>query len=86
MDKLSTFKIGNQDANIYVGETLLNRYTPLEYISSTQTGGQFIDLGCKLMENTDDIEIGDKVIIKDEVLCLKKNSSPLSCNIILCSL
>ena len=27
-----------------------------------------------------------KVIIKDEVLCLKKNSSPLSCNIILCSL
>lgn len=36
--------------------------------------------------DTDDIKIGDKVIIKDEVLCLKKNSSPLSCNIILCSL
>ncbi len=33
-----------------------------------------------------DVEIGDKVIIKDEVLCLKKNSAPLICNIILCSL
>ena len=36
--------------------------------------------------DTDDIKIGDKVVIKDEVLCLKRNSSPLSCNIILCSL
>ncbi len=36
--------------------------------------------------DTEDIKIGDKVVIKDEVLCLKKNSSPLSCNIILCSL
>ena len=39
-----------------------------------------------MFADTDDIKIGDKVIIKDEVLCLKKNSSPLSCNIILCSL
>ena len=36
--------------------------------------------------DTEDIKIGDKVVIKDEVLCLKKNSSPLTCNIILCSL
>ncbi|MBE6504328.1 MAG: DUF2121 domain-containing protein [Methanobrevibacter sp.] len=36
--------------------------------------------------DTEDIKIGDKVVIKDEVLCLKRNSSPLSCNIILCSL
>lgn len=39
-----------------------------------------------MFADTADIKIGDKVIIKDEVLCLKKNSSPLSCNIILCSL
>ena len=39
-----------------------------------------------MFKDTDDIEIGDEVVIKDEVLCLKKNSSPLSCNIILCSL
>ena len=39
-----------------------------------------------MFADTDDIKIGDKVVIKDEVLCLKKNKSPLSCNIILCSL
>ena len=39
-----------------------------------------------MFADTDDIKIGDKVIIKDEVLCLEKNSSPLTCNIILCSL
>lgn len=39
-----------------------------------------------MFSDSDDIEIGDKVVIKNEVLCLKKNSSPLSCNIILCSL
>lgn len=36
------------------------RYIPLQYISSTQTGGQYIDLGCHLMENTDDIQIDIK--------------------------
>lgn len=39
-----------------------------------------------MFADTDDIKIGDKVVIKDEVLCLKKNNSPLSCDIILCSL
>ena len=39
-----------------------------------------------MFSETSDVKIGDKVIIKNEVLCLKKNSSPLSCNIILCSL
>ena len=39
-----------------------------------------------MFSDSDDIKIGDKVIIKDEVLCLKKNSSPLTCDIILCSL
>ncbi len=39
-----------------------------------------------MFSTSDDIKIGDKVVIKDEVLCLKKNSSPLTCDIILCSL
>jgi len=41
-----------------------DKYIPLEYISSTQTGGQYIDLGCHLMENTDDIKIDIKFNIK----------------------
>ena len=39
-----------------------------------------------MFHDTDDIKIGDEVVIKDEVLCLKRNSSPLTCDIILCSL
>lgn len=40
------------------------KYIKLEYISSTQTGGQYIDLGCKLFENTDDIRIDIKFNMK----------------------
>ena len=40
------------------------KYTPVEYISSTKTGGQYIDLGCHLFENTDDIIIDIKFNIK----------------------
>ena len=40
------------------------RFEQLEYISSTSTGGQYIDLGCKLMENTDDIQIDMKFNFK----------------------
>ena len=40
------------------------RFEQLEYISSTSTGGQYIDLGCKLMENTDDIHIDMKFNFK----------------------
>lgn len=40
------------------------KYIELEYISSTQTGGQYIDLGCHLMENTDDIKIDIKFNFK----------------------
>ena len=36
------------------------KYRQLEYISSTSTGGQYIDLGCKLLENTDDVIIDIK--------------------------
>ena len=40
------------------------QYTPVEYISSTQTGGQYINLGCKLFENNDDIRIDIKFNLK----------------------
>jgi hypothetical protein len=40
-------------------------YKRLEYISSTQTGGQYIDLGCQLLENTDDIQIDIKFNVKN---------------------
>jgi hypothetical protein len=39
-----------------------------------------------MFSESDDVKVGDKVIIKDEVLCLKRNRSPLTCDIILCSL
>ena len=42
----------------------MEEYQQLEYISSTPTGGQYIDLGCHLMENTDDIQIDIKFNIK----------------------
>jgi hypothetical protein len=42
----------------------MEEYQQLEYISSTSTGGQYIDLGCHLMENTDDIQIDIKFNIK----------------------
>lgn len=45
--------------------TYLEKYRLLEYISSTATGGQYIDLGCKLFENTDDFQIDVKFNIKD---------------------
>ena len=38
----------------------METYIPLEYISSTSTGGQYIDLGCQLLENTDDIQLDIK--------------------------
>ena len=42
----------------------LQRYKRLTHISSTSTGGQYINLGCKLLENTDDIQIDIKFNIK----------------------
>ena len=42
----------------------MEEYVQLEYISSTSTGGQYIDLGCHLMENTDDIQLDIKFNIK----------------------
>lgn len=40
------------------------KYKKLDYISITTTGGQYINLGCKLMENTDDVTINIKFKIK----------------------
>ena len=42
----------------------LPKFKRLSYISSTQTGGQYINLGCKLFENTDDIRIDIKFNLK----------------------
>ena len=43
----------------------LEEYDQLEYISSTATGGQYIDLGCQLMNSTDDIKIDIKFNIRN---------------------
>lgn len=39
-----------------------------------------------MFSDSDYVEIGDKVVIQDEKLCLKKDKSDLKCDIILCSL
>lgn len=39
-----------------------------------------------MFTDCDDVKIGDKVVIENEDLCLKKNKSSLQCDIILCSL
>ena len=67
---LETYKKSNFVApHIYLDSNLhtvkyMEEYQQLEYISSTQTGGQYIDLGCKLFENTDDIRIDIKFNMK----------------------
>ena len=71
---LETYKKSNfVTPHIYLDNNLntvkfMQEYVELEYISSTQTGGQYIDLGCKLMENTDDIQIDIKFNIKNRGL------------------
>lgn len=68
----SKIMLGSIEAeSMYIGNNLIwshsrlsTEYTELNYISSTQTGGQYIDLGCKLMENTDDIQMYIKFNIK----------------------
>lgn len=39
-----------------------------------------------MFTESDNVKIGDKVVIEDENLCLKKDKSSLRCDIILCSL
>ena len=63
---LETYKKSNfVTPHIYLDSNLntvkyMEEYQQLEYISSTQVGHQYVDLGCKLLENTDDIEIDIK--------------------------
>jgi len=68
--QLETYKKSNfVSPHVYLDSNLntvkfMQEYKQLEYISSTKTGGQYIDLGCKLMENTDDILMYIKFNIK----------------------
>ena len=68
--QLDSYKKSNfVSPHIYLDTNLntvkfMQKYKRIEYISSTSTGGQYIDLGCKLLENTDDIEIDIKFNIK----------------------
>ena len=39
-----------------------------------------------MFTESENVKVGDKVVIKDESLCLKKDKSSLKCDIILCSL
>ena len=39
-----------------------------------------------MYSESDNVKLKDKVIIKDEKLCLKKDKSPLKCDVILCTL
>ena len=69
-DLLDTYKKSNfVTPHLYLNNTeksfdYMQKYIKLEYISSTQTGGQYINLGCKLFENTDDIQINIKFNLK----------------------
>lgn len=40
----------------------------------------------EMFSESDDVKLKDKVIVKDEKLCLKKDKSPLQCDVILCTL
>ena len=53
----------------------MQEYKQLEYISSTQTGGQYINLGCKLFENTDDIRIDIKTMLAQITLIIANTFS-----------
>jgi hypothetical protein len=39
-----------------------------------------------MFTESDNVKIGDKVVIENEDLCLKKDKSSLKCDVILCSL
>ncbi len=39
-----------------------------------------------MISNQGDIEVGDKVVIENEVLCIERNKNSLKCDIILCNL
>ena len=77
---------GTVDSNdIYINNYnhSFSQYTKLEYINSTATGGQHINLGCRLMENTDDIRIDIKFKIdgKGNDVGNGKQAHLLTCNV-----
>ena len=39
-----------------------------------------------MITGSDNVKIGDKIVIENESLCLKKDKTPLTCDVILCSL
>ncbi|BBL61369.1 MAG: DUF2121 domain-containing protein [Methanobrevibacter arboriphilus] len=39
-----------------------------------------------MISNQGDVEIGDEVVIENEILCIKRNKSSLKCDIILCDI
>ena len=63
----------------YISPNLPEGYTELKCISSTKTGGQYINLGCKLMETTDDIQIDIKYNIKGHGKTNSQQSTLLQC-------
>ena len=74
----------NNFTNTDSEEYFLTHYTELEYINSTATGCQHINLGCRLMENTDDIRIDIKFKIDGkggDITGLAKQAHLLTCNI-----
>lgn len=75
-----------QAKKVYIGNTrvwsasrLPDGYEDIPYISSTKTGGQYIDLNYKLMETTDDIKLELKFNIKDNGLNTSGQGTFMSC-------
>lgn len=75
LSQASKIMLGTQEAQaLYIGNSLIwqktstsvlpSGYTQLDYISSTQTGGQYINLNCNLFQTTDDITINIKFNLK----------------------
>lgn len=73
-------KLGNKRVELAIGNIPALKYKRLDYISSTATGGQYIDLGCKLFENTDEIQVEIKFKIKGKGKDNDKQSVLLGAN------
>lgn len=78
--QVQNIKLGTNNVRLAIGDSPIRKYRKLLYISSTKTGGQYIDLGCHLMENTDDIRIDIKFNIKDRGLNSENQQGALLCS------
>ena len=63
--QVQNVKLGANNVRLAIGDSPIGKYRKLSYISSTSTGGQYIDLGCKLLEDTDDIQLDIKFNVKN---------------------